>query len=263
MKAIHFGISVVIYLLFWCVFSYLLVFLGGPFLDGYAALPAFMKTVDSGPVLLALPGLPPAIANAALILAFGLQHSLMARSGFKAIVTRLVPASLERSTYVLMSTIAMGALMLFWQPLGGVVWAVENATLATWLNGLYLASWGFLLYATFAINHFDLFGLRQVWYSLRDQERPDLPFVTSAIYGLVRHPIYTGWLGIFWFTPTMTVTHLLFAIGASGYIFVGMWLEERDLRNMHPEYADYQRAVPALFPSLRKRPQLPQATTTA
>ena len=156
----------------------------------------------------------------------------------------------------------MGALMVFWQPLGGVIWDVQGTGAAIWLNTLYLASWGFLLYATFAINHFDLFGLRQVWYALRDKERPDLPFVQSAIYGLVRHPIYTGWLGIVWFTPTMTVTHLLFAAGASAYIFIGMWLEERDLRNMHPEYADYQRAVPALLPSLRRRPPVATANST-
>ena len=243
--------GLVSYGLFFVVFLYSIGFVGNLWVP---------KSIDSTPTL---PLGSALLIDLALLAVFAIQHSGMARPAFKRWLTRFIPEAAERSTYVLLSTIAMGTLMLFWQPLGGVIWDVQGTAAANWLYALYLASWGFLLYATFAINHFDLFGLRQVWYAARDRQRPNLPFVNSAIYGLIRPPIYTGWLGIFWFTPTMTVTHLLFALGASGYLFVGMWLEERDLRDMHPEYAAYQRSVPALIPSLRKRTSAPAATTTA
>ena len=108
-------------------------------------------------------------------------------------------------------------------------------------------------YATFLINHFDLFGLRQVWFALRDKEMPEQKFVTPALYRIVRHPIYVGWLGIVWFTPTMTLTHLVFAVGATLYILVGIKLEERDLEAAHPEYSQYKRKVPGLIPSMHRR----------
>jgi protein-S-isoprenylcysteine O-methyltransferase Ste14 len=143
--------------------------------------------------------------------------------------------------------------MYFWAPLGGVVWQATSRWAEVSLIGLYLASWGLLLYATFLINHFDLFGLRQVWFALRDKEMPALKFVTPALYRIVRHPIYVGWLGIVWFTPTMTVTHFVFAVGATLYILVGIKLEERDLEEAHPEYTQYKRKVPGLIPSMGRR----------
>jgi len=121
------------------------------------------------------------------------------------------------------------------------------------LSGLYLASWGLLLYATFLIDHFDLFGLSQVWRALRGNEARRLKFVTPALYRIVRHPIYTGWLGIMWFTPTMSISHLVFALGSTAYIFIGIKLEERDLEDAHPEYTQYKTKVPALLPSLTRR----------
>jgi protein-S-isoprenylcysteine O-methyltransferase Ste14 len=188
-----------------------------------------------------------------LLTLFAVQHSGMARPAFKRWLTRFIPKAAERSTYVLLSTFCIALLMAYWAPLGGVIWAVESAWAKVTLNGLYLASWGLLLYATFLINHFDLFGLRQVWAAFRKREETELSFVTPALYRIVRHPIYVGWLGIFWFTPVMTVTHALFAIGASAYILVGIQLEERDLERAHPEYSQYKRKVPALIPSFRRR----------
>ena len=133
-------------------------------------------------------------------------------------------------------------------------WAnVANSVAANALTALYFASWGLLLYATFLIDHFDLFGLRQVTDALRNRRPASQRFVTPALYRIVRHPIYVGWLGIMWFTPTMTVTHLLFALISTAYILVGIKLEERDLEQMHPEYSQYKRKVPALVPSLTRR----------
>jgi len=177
----------------------------------------------------------------------------MTRPGFKRWLTRFIPQPAERSTYILLSTISMAIMMYYWAPLGGVIWAFESPAAQASMYTLYLASWGLLLYATFLIDHFDLFGLRQVWFAFRDKGKHNLKFVTPALYRIVRHPIYVGWIGIVWFTPTMTVTHALFALGATGYILVGIKLEERDLENAHPEYAQYKRKVPALIPSMRRR----------
>ena len=216
------------------------------------------KSIDSEPTL----GLGAAIVvDLGLLTLFAVQHSGMARPAFKRWLTRFIPQAAERSTYVLLSTVCMALLMYYWAPLGGVIWEVENKTGALVLNGLYLASWGLLLYATFLINHFDLFGLRQVWNSFQQRESADLKFVTPALYRIVRHPIYVGWLGIFWFTPVMTITHAFFAFGASAYIIVGIQLEERDLENAHPEYSQYKRKVPALIPSFKRR--LSAATESA
>lgn len=193
------------------------------------------------------------LIDVALLTLFAVQHSGMARPAFKRWLTRYIPEAAERSTYVLMSTICLALLMAYWAPLGGVVWAVESDLATLTLHTLYLASWGLLLYATFLINHFDLFGLRQVWNAFMKRDNAELNFVTPALYRIVRHPIYVGWLGIVWFTPVMTLTHALFAIGATGYILVGIQLEEHDLEAAHPEYSQYKRKVPALIPSLKRR----------
>ena len=208
------------------------------------------KSIDSAPTA---PLGTALLINAALLAIFAIQHSGMARPAFKRFITRFIPAAAERSTYVLASTVCMAALMVFWAPLGGVVWHVPAGWAAMVLTGLYLASWLLLLYATFLIDHFDLFGLRQSWTALRGREQTGLKFVTPALYRIIRHPIYLAWLGIFWFTPVMTISHLVLAVGTTGYIFVGILLEERDLEAMHPEYAQYKRKVPALFPSLTRR----------
>lgn len=233
--------GVLSYGLFFITFLYAIGFVGN------LLVPRSIDSAATQPLGTAL------FIDLALLMLFAVQHSGMARPAFKRWLTRFIPASAERSTYVLLSTLCLALLMVFWAPLGGVVWQATSRWAEVSLVSLYLASWGLLLYATFLINHFDLFGLRQVWFALRDKEIPALTFVTPALYRIVRHPIYVGWLGIVWFTPTMTLTHLVFAIGATAYILVGIQLEERDLEREHPEYSQYKRKVPGLIPSLSRR----------
>ena len=237
--------GVLSYALFFATFLYSIGFIGNLLVP---------KSIDSAP---SLPLASALLIDLALLTLFAVQHSGMARPAFKRWLTRFIPAAAERSTYVLLSTLCLAALMYFWAPLGGVVWQVTSRWAEVSLIGLYLASWALLLYATFLINHFDLFGLRQVWFALREKEMPALSFVTPALYRIVRHPIYVGWIGIAWFTPTMTLTHLVFAIGATLYILVGIQLEERDLERAHPEYSQYKRKVPGLIPSLSRRLRRP------
>jgi len=232
------------------VLSYALFFITFLYSIGFVGNLIVPISIDSAPTL---PLANALLINLALLTVFAVQHSGMARPAFKRWLTRFIPAAAERSTYVLLSTICLALLMYFWAPLGGVIWQVTSRWAEVSLIGLYLASWALLLYATFLIDHFDLFGLRQVWYALRDKEIPALGFVTPTLYRIIRHPIYVGWLGIVWFTPTMTATHVVFAIGATLYILVGIKLEERDLENAHPEYSQYKRKVPALIPSIGRR----------
>lgn len=249
-RVLVFSYGVACYALFFATFLYSIGFIGN------IGVP---KSMDSAPVHPL--GLSLAI-DLGLLALFAIQHSGMARPAFKRWLTKFIPAQAERSTYVLLSTLCLALLMWQWAPLGGVVWHVTNSWGAITLTGLYFASWALLLYATFLIDHFDLFGLRQAYFALRDREMPALAFRTPALYRLIRHPIYLGWLGIFWFTPTMTVTHLVFAAVASAYIWVGIRFEEADLVKAHPEYAQYRKKVPAVFPSLRRRlaaNELPQA----
>lgn len=242
------------------VTSYLLFFLCFLYTVGFLGNFAVPKTIDSAPLMSFTSAL---LIDLGLLALFAVQHSGMARPAFKRWLTRFVPEAAERSTYVLVSTACMSLMMAFWQPLGGVIWAVSSPLAAKAVIGLYLASWVLLLYVTFLINHFDLFGLRQVWFAMRDKKAPKLSFVTPTLYRIVRHPLYIGWLGILWFTPTMTVTHLLLAAGSTVYIVLGIQLEERDLVAAHPEYAQYQRKVPALIPSLTRRLRREPAAQTA
>jgi protein-S-isoprenylcysteine O-methyltransferase Ste14 len=178
----------------------------------------------------------------------------MARKWFKAWWTRIVPKPVERSTYVLFSSVALILLFTFWQPLGGVVWSVEDPVGSLVLRGLFAFGWGLILYSTFLINHFDLFGMRQVWRYLRGHGDSEMKFVTPGPYRLVRHPLYVGWLFAFWMTPLMTSAHLLFSIATTAYILVAIQFEERDLvREYGDAYEEYRQAVPMLVPSLRKR----------
>lgn len=240
-RGLIFTYGVLTYAFFFVTFLYAIGFIGNLWVP---------KSIDSVPTLGFGQSL---LIDLGLLTLFAVQHSGMARPAFKRWLTRFVPAAAERSTYVLLSTVCLALLMGFWAPLGGVVWNVTGEVAQIALLGLYFASWGLLLYATFLINHFDLFGLRQVWFALMNKTMPELSFVTPALYRLVRHPIYVGWLGIMWFTPTMTLTHLVFAGVSTAYILVGIKLEERDLEAMHPEYGQYKKKVPALIPSPRRR----------
>ncbi len=193
------------------------------------------------------------VINAALLGLFAVQHSVMARQWFKKAWTRIVPTSVERSTYVLFSSAALLVLYWKWEPMGGVVWSVQNATTRIALWALYGGGWALVLLATFLINHFDLFGLRQVWFKMRGEEYQALGFRTPWLYRYVRHPLYVGWLLVFWSTAQMTAAHLVFAIATTAYILVAVQFEERDLMKMHAEYAEYRRKVPMILPAASDR----------
>jgi methanethiol S-methyltransferase len=204
------------------------------------------------------------LVNLLLLGLFAVQHSLMARPVFKRWLTRFVPESAERSTYVLASSVAL--LLLFWQwrPLGGVVWQIESPVGQTIAYGIFALGWTTVLCCTFLINHFDLFGLRQSWLALRGQPYTPLRFKTPWPYSVVRHPLYVGWFLAFWATPTMSVAHLVFAVMTTAYILIAIQLEERDLVAAHPEYAQYRRRVGMLIPRLpRSKHERPAAAPRA
>lgn len=186
--------------------------------------------------------------DAGLLALFALQHSIMARPAFKRAWTRIVPPVLERSTFVLAASLALALMFWQWRPLGGSVWEVTAPGLRTALYVASAAGWTIVLVATFLIDHFALFGLRQVWEAWRGVPPTTSRFATPGFYRVVRHPIYLGFLLAFWATPTMTVTHLVFALATTAYILVAIRLEERDLVEMHPEYVGYRRRVGMLLP---------------
>ncbi|HEU5399801.1 MAG TPA: isoprenylcysteine carboxylmethyltransferase family protein [Terriglobales bacterium] len=183
-----------------------------------------------------------------LLLLFAVQHSVMARQGFKRVWARIVPPAMERSTYLLFSSAALFVLFWKWEPIGGVLWNLESPAGKYLMYGLYALGWLIVLAATFLINHLDLFGLRQVWLNLRRKKYTGLVFRTPGFYRIVRHPLYVGWLLVFWSAPRMTAAHLVFAMVTTLYILVAIQFEERDLMRIHPEYAAYRNRVPMLIP---------------
>ncbi len=182
---------------------------------------------------------------------FAVQHSAMARPAFKRVLTRFIPEPAERSTYVLCSSVALIALFAFWQPLGGVIWSVADQRIRSAINVVFGFGFALVLITTFLINHFDLFGLRQVSLYLVGRPYTHLEFRTPLFYRYVRHPLYVGWFIAFWATPTMTGAHLLFAVMCSVYILTAIRWEERDLVMLHgSHYESYRQQVPKLIPSL-------------
>ncbi len=229
--------SVVSYLGFLGVYCYFAAFSDGVFVP---------KTVDSGH------GAEPVLAlviDVGLVLLFGLQHSIMARAGFKRVLTRVVPAALERATYVAASTAALAALIWFWQPLSGVVWHVQSSALATALWAVGAIGWLGVPLSSFMIDHFDLFGLKQAFYGLRKRSIERTGFVTPLVYRYVRHPMMSSLFLAFWATPHMSVGHLLLSTGMSLYIVIGVHFEERSLlRELGLPYARYQASTPRFLP---------------
>jgi protein-S-isoprenylcysteine O-methyltransferase Ste14 len=235
------------YLLFLFTFLYAIAFVGD--------LPA-PKTIDSGeqgPIAMGL------IVDVLLLGLFAVQHSVMARPGFKRIWSALVPPSVERSTYVLFASAALLLLYWQWRPLRMPVWTITSPALIFVALGVFWTGWALVLVSTFLINHFELFGLRQVYARLTSSKLPPPVFRTPLLYKQVRHPIYLGFLLAFWATPQMTMGHLLFAVATTGYIFIGIWFEERDLIALFGErYTNYRAEVAMLVPLGRRKPKTPE-----
>lgn len=195
----------------------------------------------------------PLVWNLALVAVWGFIHTLTARPAFKAALTKIIPQAAERSTYILVSGLTSVALIGFWRSIEGVVWNFTSLPLIYLLWGLFIFGWAFLLAATFAINHFDLFGLRQVFLNFKNQPTPPLKFVKRAMYKYIRHPIQTGVLIGVWATPFMSMTQLPLSIGFTLYIFIGLWFEERDLIKIHgDEYLSYRETAGKVFPKFRR-----------
>jgi protein-S-isoprenylcysteine O-methyltransferase Ste14 len=241
-RVLFFIYGVISYLIFFVTFLYAVGFVGN------LVVP---KTIDSGfqggtgSVL---------IVNILLLALFALQHSIMARRSFKKWWAKIVPVEIERSTYVLFSSIVLILMFYFWRPVTDEIWNVQGNALTNIILALFFFGWFFVLTGTFLINHFNLFGLQQVYRALKKQEQQYPKFVTPFYYKFVRHPLMLGFIIAFWAAPVMTAGHLLFAIATTGYILIAIQLEERDLVSYHGEaYKRYQREVSQIIPMPPKK----------
>src|SRR5258705_2502526 len=235
MLALAYGLAA--YLVFLVTFLYAIGFVSG------LVVP---KTVDTGTVV---PVAEALLVNILLLSLFAVQHSVMARKPFKRWWTQYVPVSIERSTYVLLASLALILLFWQWRPMPSIIWLVNNPTMAMVVQGLSFFGWFIVLLSTFLINHFELFGLQQVTINLAGKVAPEPRFRTPFLYKLVRHPLYLGFIIAFWATPVMTAGHLLFALVTTAYILVAIVLEERDLIGLFgDEYRHYRQRVAMLIP---------------
>lgn len=230
------------HLCFLAVYAYLAGFVGN------LVVPRSIDSGERGSIARAL------LVDLGLIALFGLQHSIMARPWWKAIWTRIVPQPIERSTYVWISNGLVVLLMWLWQPIDPTIWDVQQPIAVAALTALFVTGWLLVPLASLMIDHFDLFGTRQVWLHARGREYQPPTFRTPMLYRLVRHPLYIGWMIAFWATPTMTLGHLLFAAAMTGYMLIAVRFEERDLSKLYGRlYADYQQRVPGFVPRLGAR----------
>lgn len=247
MKAIHFIYGIICYVIFLGILLYAIGFVGNIYVP---------KSIDVG----GDSGVVEAfIVNSILLALFALQHSVMARPAFKRRWIKIVSKSVERSTYVLATNIVMILLFWQWQPMTDIIWKTKNNTLVIILWGLFALGWFIVLLSTFMINHFDLFGLKQVYENLRNKTPQPLSFTKKYFYHMVRHPLMLGFIIAFWATPVMTVGHLYFAIMTTAYILIAVkFLEERDLvRQLGEPYKQYQKEVPMLIPFTKSKSKNP------
>ena len=247
-RAIGFVFGIAVYAFFFAVFLYSIGFVGNLLVP---------KTIDSGvagPLVIAV------IVNLVLLSVFAVQHSVMARPAFKAAWTRIVPTYLERTLYVLLSSIALALIYAFWQPMPGVIWSVPEGAATYLVQGVFWLGWLIVLISTFLISHFDLFGLSQIYANLRQRPFKGAPFRKHLFYRLVRHPMMTGFMIAFWAAPVMTLGHLLFAIVTTAYMVVAVYrFEEKDLiAEIGDEYLEYREEAGAFFPKLGRKGSMTQ-----
>lgn len=237
MRILFFLYGVICYLMFLGTFLYSIGFVGN------FIVPRSMDVGPGTPLAQAL------LINVLLLGVFAVQHSVMARQEFKEKWTKIVPATIERSTYVLASNLALILLFWQWRPMGSVIWDLSNSAWGTLLITISLMGWLVVLISTFLIDHFELFGLKQVYFNLIGRKIPNCEFKKPGFYKFVRHPIYFGFAVAFWATPIMTTAHLLFAVGTLGYMLIGIFFEEKDLVSLHgSEYEDYKSEVSRFVP---------------
>ncbi len=242
-RSLNMLFALVAYAIFFATFLYLIAFVGN--------IAAVRRTVDVGP---AAPVAAALAIDIALIALFGVQHSVMARPGFKTWWTRVVPPPAERSVYVLMASAVLIILFAFWRPIAGTVWSVTSPLGAGVLWALFALGWGIVLISTFLLNHFELFGLQQAWLHLRGRQAEPPELRQPMLYKWIAHPLYAGFFLAFWATPRMSYGHLLLAAGMSAYMLIAIRYEERDLTGFYGEdYTRYRKGVGMIFPRFGRR----------
>jgi methanethiol S-methyltransferase len=231
------------------VFMYFWMFALILYMVGFVGGVNILKNIDWGVYAVKSGSMAEAaLIDVALILFFGVTHSVMARPAFKAQLTKFIPAVAERSTYVLVTNVALTLLYVLWRPIDTIIWS-SNTVVGWILFGVSMIGWWIALWSTFLIDHFDLFGLRQVWLNYEGKEYTPPPFAIRGLYKYVRNPLMLGFLIAFWFTPTMTLGHLLFSVAMTVYIFIGVHYEERDLeKSLGEDYLRYKRQTSLVFP---------------